>query len=225
MEQKRMSFSAASDDDMGNRGRNDTYLQYLQAKKTMDVKKEAEKFRVGSKVRLMERDVLILQGYIASISMISIVLAVFVQEISCYGVYSNALGGEWFLEIQETSIPASELIVTADTKTVIMMKFILTKLTIIQLFTMIAQFKVVTSIMIEQKQLDLNLQETMDSEDTPVVSLTGSFGYSSSYLLLLKYCVELAVCAVHPLPFIKKKFITTIVGREAIYNVESLVNT
>jgi hypothetical protein len=209
-------------DDAGYNGRSDTYMQYLRAKKTMEVKKEAEKFRVGRKVRMSERKVLTLEKYIATISMISILLAVLIQEISFYGINSNEYGGDWFAQIKTPPITASQMTATADKQIVTLMKYVLTKLTIVQLFMMVAQFRMVTLIMIEQKQLDLNLQEGMDF-DAPMVTLTGSFGYSSSYLLLLKYGMELAICAIHPIPLVKKKFITTIVGRQAIYNVESLV--
>jgi hypothetical protein len=220
-----MSTSTSSDllsDGASNNEKSDTYMQFLRARKSMEVKKVAEKFRVGSKVRLLERKALTLQNYIASVSMISILLAVLIQEISFYGTYSNEHGGDWFSKKNPPSIPASRMITTEDLPIVTLMKFFLTKLTIVQLFMMSAQFRIITLIMIEQKQLDLNLQEGMDF-DAPVVTLTGSFGYSSSYLLLLKFCLELAVCGIHPMPFAKHKFITTIVGRDAIYNVESLV--
>ena len=216
-----MSFSEMGG--MEHRG-HDTYAQYLQAKKTMEVKKESERFRVGGKVRLLERDVFILQGYIAAISMISVVLAILIQEIDFYGTYTSALGGDWFSQVAQPPIPVSELQPGQDPKFITALKFILSKLTIIQLFVMIAQFRVVTKIMIEQKQLDSNPMDSTNLDaNTTLVTLTSSFGYSSSYFLLLKYCLELAVCAVHPMPFIKKKFVTTIVGRYAIYNLESLV--
>ena len=212
------SFEMDSDFHRGN----ETYIQYLQAKKTMEVKKESEKFRVGGKVKLLERRVFKLQAYIAGISLVSIFLAVLIQEISFYGTYSDALGGDWFTQTSQPPIPISELQPGQDLKYVITMKFVLSKLTLVQLVLMIAQFRIVTNIMIEQKQLDSTSIDSM-AEAQPVVTLTGSFGYSSSYLLLLKYTVELAACAVFPMPFIKKKFITTIVGRSAIYNLESLV--
>jgi hypothetical protein len=76
--------------------RRKTILEFDEAKKTMEVKMEAEKFRVGSKVRLLERKVLKLQTWIASISMLCICLAVLAQEISFFGTYSNKYGGQWF---------------------------------------------------------------------------------------------------------------------------------
>jgi hypothetical protein len=80
-------------------------LEFDQAKKTMEVKMEAEKFRVGSKVRLLERKVLKLQAWIASISMVCICLAVLAQEITFYGTYSNKYGGQWFdVEAGETEV-------------------------------------------------------------------------------------------------------------------------
>jgi hypothetical protein len=184
--------------------------------------KEAEKFRVGSEVRLLERRALALEKYIASISLVSILFAILIQEITFNGSYSNEYGGDWFSKKQQAPIPASKMIATEDSPIVTMMKFFLTKLTIVQLCMMITQFRIVTRIMIEQKQLDLILQEWTDL-DVPRVTLTGSFGYSSSHLLQLKYCIELAVCAIHPMPFVKQKFVTKIVGRDAIYSVESMV--
>ena len=96
-------------------------LEFEEAKKTMEVKMEAEKFRVGrllrrissyskhriqfryrnsdmfcSKVRLLERKVLNFQWWIAIISGVSIVLAILVQEIEYYGTYSDRFGGQWF---------------------------------------------------------------------------------------------------------------------------------
>jgi hypothetical protein len=76
--------------------RRKSILEFDQAKKTMEVKMEAEKFRVGSKVRLLERKVLKLQAWIAAISMVCICLAVLAQEITFYGTYSNKYGGNWF---------------------------------------------------------------------------------------------------------------------------------
>ena len=191
----------------------------------MAVKNEAEKFRVGTRARKMERKVLILQSVIASISLLCIALSVVAQEISFYGTYSNALGGEWFLQSEQPPIPTSELWSSEDSKFVLTMKFMVSKLTIIQIALMVIQFKIITSIMIEQKQLDSSAQDPSATFDasTSVFTLTSSFGYSSSYFLLFQYLLELAICSVHPPPFIKKKFITTIVGREAIYNIESLV--
>jgi hypothetical protein len=55
-----------------------------------------------------------------------------------------------------------------------------------------------------------------------VLTLSGSFG-SWSYLILLKYFIEFVICAIHPAAFVKGKFVTTIIGRDAIYNIESLV--
>ena len=76
--------------------RRKTILEFEQAKKTMEVKMEAEKFRVGSKVRLLERKVLKFQMWIAFISVVCIALAILAQEITFYGTYSNRFGGQWF---------------------------------------------------------------------------------------------------------------------------------
>jgi hypothetical protein len=208
--------------------RNETYLKFLQAKKTMEVKREAEKFRVGHKVRLLERKALKLQIVITSISMVCIALAVLVQEITYEGKYSNALGADWFSQIEMLPITMADLVVTPDTKLVTLMKFILSALTAIQLIIMYIQFKILTSIMMEQKHLDISMTaldaaEQLDGNEAPVLTLTGSFG-SWSYLILLKHFIEIVVCAIHPPAFVKDKFVTKIIGRDAIYNLESLVD-
>jgi hypothetical protein len=204
----------------------DTYLNFLRAKKSMEVKREAEKFRVGNDIRNMERRVLELQVVIAVISMVCICLAVLIQEITFYGSYSNSLGGEWFSEPEQPPIKSSDLESSADPKLVVIMKFILLKLTVIQLLTMYLQFKILNSIMIQQKRLDSSISEQFDQpqEDSEqMLTLARTFRHSSSYIFLINACVELAICAVHPPPFLKKRFVTTIIGRDAIYNVESLV--
>jgi hypothetical protein len=206
--------------------RNETYLNFLQAKKTMEVKREAEKFRVGHKVRLLERKALKFQIVITSISMVCIALAVLVQEITFEGTYSNALGGDWFSQMEVLPVTTADLVVTPDTKLVMLMKFILSALTAIQLIIMYIQFKILTSIMMEQKHLDISLldaAEQLDGNEAPVLTLTSSFG-SWSYLILLKYFIEIVVCAIHPPAFVKDKFVTKIIGRDAIYNLESLVD-
>ena len=205
-------------------GQNDTYLKFLQAKKTMEVKREAEKFRIGHKVRLLERKAFRLQILITSISMVCIALAVLVQEITFKGTYSNALGGDWFAQIDPDPVSSSDLAITPDSNSITLMKIVLSALTAIQIVVMYIQFKFLTSIMMEQKHLDVSLldAEQLDGNEAPVLTLTGSFG-SWSYLILLKYFIEFVVCAIHPAAFVKRKFVTTIIGREAIYNVESLV--
>ncbi len=192
----------------------------------MGVKQAAEKFRVGNRVRLLERKVLKLQKFIAAISMVCMILAVLAQEICYIGTYSNALGGDWFAQtaVQE-KITSADLVTVSDSRLVLLIKFVLTKLTVIQLIMMRAQFKLITSIMIEQKQLDVNMLD-MDldkGEQPPVPTLAGSLGYSSSYIVLFKFCLEFALCAVHPPPFVKKRYVTTIIGRDAVYNLDSLV--
>ncbi len=207
--------------------RNEAYLNFLQAKKTMEVKREAEKFRVGHKVRLLERKAFMLQIVVTAISMVCIVLAVLVQEISFEGTYSNVLGGDWFSQIDPDPVDSSDLGVIPDSKLITLMKFVLSALTAVQLIVMYMQFKLLTSVMVEQKHLDISMldaAEQLDGNEAPVLTLIGSFG-SWSYLILLKYFIEFVVCAIHPAAFIKRKFVTTIIGREAIYNVESLVAT
>ena len=155
-----------------------------------------------------------------------IILADLAQEIGYIGTYSNAFGGDWFSQILQNPITSSDLVAKPDSKLVLVIKFILSKLTVIQLIMMRAQFKLMTSIMIEQKQLDVNmLAMDPDKYDQPpqVLTLTGSLGYSSSSFLLFKFCLEFAICAIHPPPFVKKRFVTTIIGRDAIYNIDSLV--
>jgi hypothetical protein len=129
-------------DGAGHNGRSDNYMQYLRARKAMEVRKEAERFRVGSKVRLLERRALALEKYIASISLVSILFAILIQEITFNGSYSNEYGGDWFSKKQQVPIPASKMIATEDSPIVTMMKFFLTKLTIVQLCMMITQFRI-----------------------------------------------------------------------------------
>jgi hypothetical protein len=86
---------------------------------SMESKKEAEKFRVGNKVRNLERTVMNLQVVITTIRMVCILLAVLVQEIAFYGSCSNSLGGEWFSEPEQPPIKSVDLEVSADPKLVV----------------------------------------------------------------------------------------------------------
>ncbi len=204
-----------------------TYLNFVRAKKALEVKKEAEKFRIGNKIRNMERKVMLLQIIITTISLVCIMLAVLVQEITFYGSYSNSLGGEWFLQPEQPPIKSSDLEISADTNLVVVMKFVLSKLTTIQLITMCFQFKIYILIMLEQKHLDASIlddaEQREELEEGQMLTLARTLGYSSFYTILMRFFAELAICAIHPPPFVKKRFVTTIIGREAIYNFESLV--
>ncbi len=213
----------------GNAVPSDTYLRFLKAKKSMEVRKDAEKFRVGNKIRDMERLVMNLQIVITTISMLCIVIAVLVQEITFYGSYSNSLGGDWFSDSVNSPINPSDLEVSADPKIVVILKFILSKLTVIQLVTMFFQFKMLILITIQQKRLDSSILDDieqryeLDADSDQMLTLARTFRTSSYYIILMRFCAELTICAIHPPPFFKKRFVTKIIGRDAIYNVESLV--
>jgi hypothetical protein len=81
--------------------------------------------------------------------------------------------------------------------------------------------------MLEQKHLDSSIlddaEQREELEEARIFTLARTFGYSSFYIVLMRFFAELAICSIHPPPFVKKRFVTTIIGREAIYNIESLV--
>jgi hypothetical protein len=217
-----------------NKGTAQANLAFEQAKKMMEVKKEAEKFRVGSSVRLLERKVLAYQTYIALVSMICMVLSIAAQEITFFGTYSNQFGGQWF-DLEEYELPEHALEIHADPKNVTIMKFMISFLTSSQIVLMILQFRIINCILDEESELDKTLLEettgNVEFNDQTAHSsifragsiLHESFGSYSLNLRLSKYFLELALSAVHPPPFVKKKFLMMVVGRACIYNMESWV--
>ena len=123
-------------------------------------------------------------------------------------------------------IPEDALDITPDKPIVKNMKFCLSGFTALQLILMWFQFKIKTAIIREEERLDLNMIERGASDASPLDG-TGPqliFGFDMSSFRQCSFVVELLLCAVHPAPYVKKKFLMMVVGRASIYCLESWVN-
>ncbi len=128
---------------------------------------------------------------------------------------------------------AHALVVIPDKHIVVIMKFIISALSCLQVVLMCIQFKFISAILREEERLDLNLQERGGNESleakneslnlTPGPRYCLNLGFNAATLRILVFFVELLLCLIHPAPYIKKKVAMSVVGRMCIYSVESWV--
>jgi hypothetical protein len=190
---------------------------FFLAKKAIAIKREAESFKIGNKLRIIEQKCLRLQTWIVVLTTLCIALSIVAQEITFFGYFSNTFGADWFDPNLVQTIKPSDLEIVSDTKLVLGIKFSISIFTCIQLALMIKQDVLISKMQNEQIRVDMSYGTySFEKKDT-------YSNLASTFRTILKYALELVICAIHPIPFLKRKYVMTIVGKLAIYNIESLV--
>eukprot|EP00292_Cryptomonas_paramecium_P000482 CAMPEP_0113688144 /NCGR_PEP_ID=MMETSP0038_2-20120614/16352_1 /TAXON_ID=2898 /ORGANISM="Cryptomonas paramecium" /LENGTH=378 /DNA_ID=CAMNT_0000608885 /DNA_START=314 /DNA_END=1446 /DNA_ORIENTATION=- /assembly_acc=CAM_ASM_000170 len=103
-----------------------------------------------------------------------------------------------------------------------MLKILQLKLTVIQIILMCKQFLLIYAINSEHENLDERLMEQESSQPVGVSPLR-RLRPASIYKMVAKSSFEIFVCGIFAPPFYHKKVAMSIVGKMAIYNVESLL--
>jgi hypothetical protein len=122
--------------------------------------------------------------------------------------------------------PADAMDIVPDKRIVLIMKFSLSALTVVQIVLMCIQFNVMSSILREEERLDQNLMDPGSNEQHPPlegISLRLISGLNQKGFRLIAFAIEVFLCLVHPAPYVKKKYLMLVIGRVSIYSLESWV--
>jgi hypothetical protein len=88
-----------------------------------------------------------------------------------------------------------------------------------------------SAILREEERLDLNLQggnEILETHNESPNLIQGpkyylNYGFNAATFRIIFFIVELLLCLIHPAPYVKRKYVMSVVGRICIYSVESWV--